>query len=57
MVLRYATHLVVEEGPDKKPTIKKDPNREYKISDEMVEDEAALARAASIRAEKLSPLA
>lgn len=48
----YATDLVVEKGPGKKPTIKKDPNREYKISDEFVEDEAALIKAASIRAER-----
>jgi hypothetical protein len=42
----YATDLVIEtEGSGQKPIIKKDPNREHKISDAMLDDAAAIARA------------
>jgi len=41
----YATDLVIEMDGSRKPTIKKDSNKEYKISDAMIDDTAAIARA------------
>lgn len=45
----YSTDLVIEVGdPGQQPVIKKEPNKEYKISNEMLEDCEAIASAKAI---------